>query len=323
MNSCNNKQETKVPTTYAEFKVLNNEFMFGSGGYGLYVLNNFIVWSNLKASDNFLHIMNKENGERVYLAGKIGYKENEYISPFVVKTIWNNYLFVYDLMGHTKRYFTVNSLINEGDGFVELSKADSLIRAKGYDMRLENDLYIAFNSKDDDTPYRLYFNGLEKNFGKYILKDEKQHFYPTTLYNPDKKLLIMGSGVVNYFCCYKWEGSDFKLMWENRHHYVYGKHHGLIIFDNSRVGAYDIALTKDFIVTIQRNYENDRTSETAAMKDFRLLPQTLFVYNYDGKLLKIINYKVAISNIAGDIQTNKIYAIFANPDFMLGVTTIE
>lgn len=57
-------------------------------------------------------------------------------------------------------------------------KEDSIIRAKGYDIRLEEDLYIAFNSKKEDAPYRVYNNGLEKNFGEYILKNEKEHFYP-------------------------------------------------------------------------------------------------------------------------------------------------
>ena len=83
-----------------------------------------------------------------------------------------------------------------------------------------------------------------------------------------------------------------------------------------------MVLTKDFIVAIQRDYENDRTSETAVLKDLSLLPQTLFVYDYDGKLHKIINFKVPITSIAGDIKTNTIYAIYADPDFRLGKTVL-
>lgn len=321
-SSCNNKQDIKTDRIYAEFEILNNNFNFQ--GHELFVLNKNIVWCNLRDRNHFLYILNRKNGELMDTVGKIGHGANEYASPFVIKNTWNNYLFVYDLMGKTKQYFAVDSLKNNNDGFIKLSrKEDSIIRAKGYDIRLEEDLYIAFNSKKEVPPYRLYSNGIEKNFGEYILKNEKEHFYPATLYNPDKKLLVMSSGILDYLCCYKKEGDNFKLKWEKRHHYVYGKHNGTIVFDNSRVGSHGMTLTKDFIVTIQRDYENDRTSETAAMKDPKLLPQTLFVYNYDGKLCKIINYQVPISKICGDMKTNDIYAVFVASDFKLGVTRIE
>jgi hypothetical protein len=321
-SSCNKKQDNKAVRIYAEFEVLNNEFNYQ--GHELFVINDKIVLCNFKDPQNFLYVFNKENGEKLFSTGKIGYGVNEYASPFVVKNKWNNYLFVYDLMGKTKQYFAVDSLKNNNDGFIKFSrKEDSIIRAKGYDIRLEEDLYIAFNSKKEDAPYRVYNNGLEKNFGEYILKNEKEHFYPATLYNPDKKLLVMSSGILDYLCCYKKEGDNFKLKWEKRHHYVYGKHNGSIVFDNSRVGSHGMTLTKDFIVTIQRDYENDRTSETAAMKDPKLLPQTVFVYDYDGTLRKIINYQTPISKICGNENSNDIYAIFGAPDFKFGVTSIE
>lgn len=321
--SCHNKQETKVTRFYAEFEILNDELMSNSRGRDLFILSNNTVWYDLSTSDNFLHVLNKEDGKEVHSAGKVGYGRNEYASPFINKIIWNNYLYIYDLMGHTKQYFSADSLKKGGDGFIQLSKEDSVIRTKGYDMRLEDNLYITLNTRKEEGPYRLYSNGREKTFGEYILKDEKQHFYPITLYNPDKKLLVMGSEPLNYFCCYKKEGDNFKLIWENRRHYVYGKRNGHIILDDSRKGTYGIALTKDFIVAIQRDYENDRTSESAVLRDISLLPQTLFVYDYKGKLLKIINYNVPISNIAGDIKNNIIYAIYADPNFKLGISPID
>ena len=49
-----------------------------------------------------------------------------------------------------------------------------------------------------------------------------------------------------------------------------------------------MALTKDFIVAIQRDYEEDPTDESRVGRDIGKLPQTLFVYDYDGNLLKKI-----------------------------------
>lgn len=323
--SCNKGQNRKVIRSFASFEILNDELLSNSlGGRDLYILENNIIWYNLSSSKDFLHIINKKDGEKVKSVGKIGYKVNEYTSPYINKIVWNNRLFIYDLIGKTKQYFTVDSITEKSDGFINLTKEDSIIRAKGYTMRLEDNLYIDYNTKRNAlSPYKLYSNGIEKNFGEYILKNEKEHFYPTILYNPNKKLLMIGSGPLNYLCCYKKEGDDFKLIWENRENYMYGKHNGKIVFDNSRTGMYGMTITKDFIVTIQRDYDNDRTSETAVLKDIGLLPQTLFVYNYNGKLLKIINYRVPIKCITGELKTNMIYAIYDYPNFKIGASLIN
>lgn len=84
-----------------------------------------------------------------------------------------------------------------------------------------------------------------------------------------------------------------------------------------------MALTRDYIVTLQRDYENDPTDESQVGRNFEKLPQTLFVYDYGGKLLKIINYNVPIGRIAGNMKSNMVYALIVDPDFKLGVTRIE
>jgi len=90
-------------------------------------------------------------------------------------------------MRKTKQYFAVDSLKNNNDGFIKLSrKEDSIIRAKGYDIRLEEDLYVAFNSKKEDAPYRVYNNGLEKTLESIYLKMKKNIFIPLPYIIPIK-----------------------------------------------------------------------------------------------------------------------------------------
>jgi hypothetical protein len=214
-------------------------------------------------------------------------------------------------------------LKEEGDAYMKLSKGDSLIRSKGYDMRLDDNLYIGINNESENEPYSAYFNGMEKTFGVYLLPDRKQNFPSAILYNPDRKLLVTGCKAVNYFGCYKKDGNSFRLLWENREEYTYSDNNNRVVFDRSRKGIYEMALTKDFIVTLQRDYKNDPTDELQVGRDVGKLPQTLFVYDYNGKLLKINNYNVPIVRIVGDIKTNTVYAIYADPDFKLGTTIIE
>lgn len=42
-----------------------------------------------------------------------------------------------------------------------------------------------------------------------------------------------------------------------------------------------------------------------------------FVYDYDGKLLKIVNLGMPVMRIAADGRSNALYVIGVNPDFAL------
>ena len=90
-----------------------------------------------------------------------------------------------------------------------------------------------------------------------------------------------------------------------------------MILDRTRMGAMELALTKDYIVTVQRDYQTDPTDESRVGWDFSMLPQTLFVYDYQSNLKRIIDFKMPILRIGSDIKNNTIYAIVVNPDFCL------
>lgn len=322
LSSCIRKEAKEVIKTTSEFKVLNDEILTNFPG-GIYLLDKDIVWFDPFARKHFLHHLDKHTGIEKNVFGDIGQGPNEFVSPKVGDIVWNNCLYVYDVNGNTNGYFSIDKLKEDGDAFIKLSNEDSAIRSLGYNVRLEENLYLGINKENENGPYKLYSDGKEVKFGEYLLPNERKHSNSTILYNPKKKLLITGSTAVNYFSCYKKEKDNFKLIWENRKDYEYSINDGRVVFDRSRKGVYDMALTKDFIVAIQRDYEEDPTDESRVGRDIGKLPQTLFVYDYDGNLLKTINYSVPIGRIAGDIKTNTIYAIYAEPNFKLGMSLIE
>lgn len=90
-----------------------------------------------------------------------------------------------------------------------------------------------------------------------------------------------------------------------------------MILNRKKENAKELALTKDYIVTLQRDYLNDPTDETTVGRDFTKLPQTLFLYDYKSNLKKIIHLQMPILRIAADSKSNTVYAITVNPDFML------
>lgn len=46
-------------------------------------------------------------------------------------------------------------------------------------------------------------------------------------------------------------------------------------------------------------------------------PHTVFLYDYDGNLVKIVDLGIPVMRIAADCQDNVLYAIGADPDYIL------
>lgn len=52
-------------------------------------------------------------------------------------------------------------------------------------------------------------------------------------------------------------------------------------------------------------------------RDMSALPRSLFIYDYDLELKKIVNMPFAMLRLCGDDNGNYIYAIAVNPDFSI------
>ena len=80
----------------------------------------------------------------------------------------------------------------------------------------------------------------------------------------------------------------------------------------------ELALTRNYIVTLDRDVEVEgEKPESKLLRDFSTLPHSLYVYDYDLNLLKIINTEYCILRICGDTRTDEIYAIVVDPEFSL------
>lgn len=47
------------------------------------------------------------------------------------------------------------------------------------------------------------------------------------------------------------------------------------------------------------------------------MPSYCFLYDYDGNLVKIVDLGIPVMRIASEEQSNTLYAIGVNPDFVL------
>lgn len=81
-----------------------------------------------------------------------------------------------------------------------------------------------------------------------------------------------------------------------------------------------LCLDKDKTLSLfQRDTEVEESISKQEMRGRNVasLPRSLFVYDYDLKLKKIINMPFPMLRLCGDVETNTVYAMSVNPEFEL------
>ena len=91
--------------------------------------------------------------------------------------------------------------------------------------------------------------------------------------------------------------------------------------NRQRVNLYQLVLTKDYIVALQRDYQRDPVDESQIGQQQGKLPKQLFVYDYEGRLLQILDLKMPTLRIAATPDRNEVYALVANPEY--GLAKVE
>ena len=87
-----------------------------------------------------------------------------------------------------------------------------------------------------------------------------------------------------------------------------------------------IALTKDYIVTIERDKRTKETtvesrSENRFLRSFSKSPQTLFVYDYNFQLKRILNTRIPMFRLAATGNDNVLYFIGVKDEFCIAKCT--
>ena len=117
---------------------------------------------------------------------------------------------------------------------------------------------------------------------------------------------------------YQQDEDKFSLVWEWRTDGdKYEIRNNEVIFDRRVKGVRGLCMSKDFIITLQRDRRKDDTDESTVGRDASKCPHTVFLYDYDGNLVKIVDLGIPVMRIASEEQSNTLYAIGVNPDFVL------
>lgn len=297
------------------YKLLDDDIMTTMPG-SLIVTSDYLVWTDPFARDYFVHVHDKETGKKIGVMGKVGEGPQEFITGGINQIAIDNRFFADDANGKTKGFLSLDSLILNKETFVPLSDSEQLSRPVM--TELAKDLFVGITENGDKDYFKANIQGQNSTFGVYPVSEVRQHVGGNMAYNPEKKSLVYASFNFPYLVLYQKTGNTFSLLWERKSNgNEYEVVDDQIIFDRTIGGIHEVCMSKDYIITLERDRDRDPIDGSTVGRDVSKCPHTVFLYDYDGNLVKIVDLGIPVMRIAADCQDNVLYAIGADPDYIL------
>lgn len=280
----------------------------------LLINSQYAIWTDPFSAENQVHVIDLKTNKEIGKLVNIGNGPEEFLTPgFSLST--TNDLIVYDMNNNKMGLYSLDNISNNKNPLISLTTKQTKNITKI--IETDNHSFVSFHP-NAQFPFKVEDGDY---FGKYPFTENVKNKYNISqgniAYNPQNEYFIYASMDFPYIAAYHKNNSNFKLMWEKKGEMDYTIIENELIPNKKRKGAAELALTKDYIVTLQRDYQNDPTDETTVGRDFNKIPQTLFLYDYKSNLKKIVHLHTPILRIAADTKSNTVYAIVINPDFTL------
>lgn len=287
--------------------------------------NGIVYWEDPFAFENFMHAVDIQKKAEVVSFANRGEGPNDFTQA-VMFSVSEEGIFIND----SNKPLEIAYRIERNQGSVSFSSGKYELDANVTRLlHLGKDGILRHNPQTEKL-FQLTGNGIGCHFGERPIKDEADNAYDIfqgqVAYNPQKQVLVYSSLSFPYVAIYKNKGmKNWELEKEHSEAFDYSLTEGRVVFSsNNKSGAMELALTKDYIILLQRDTEvEESVSNKEPGLSFKRLPHSLFVYDYNLELKKIINMPVPMLRLCGDYQTNTIYAMCVDPEFKLISIDIE
>lgn len=278
----------------------------------------YLLWTDPFHSEKFVHIINPETGEELTSIIKKGEGPQEFLTPDVILT-GKETLFVYDQNSDKTALLSIDKAVRKENPFLESGKKNLKGITRGLSIHTNEYIFLEPGSK---TPFVLEKNNIRKTvFGKQPVESNIENGYDVfqgvIAYSPAKEKIVYTTFRFPYMAVYKKCGDSFCLEKESLRNTNYNIKDNKFFYKEQERGAKEMCLLKDYIVTLERDRTIDSTDENKVGRDFSKLPHTIFLYDYDLNLKKIINLGMPILRLASSPSANTLYTIGVNPDFVL------
>ena len=287
----------------------------------LFHSNKYIVWVDPFSSNDLVHVLDAFSGKELGSLGSIGNGPNEF-TDFDAFLTYDSLIGLYDLNKDLQGYIDLD--------LVRADSSNAFVR-----WTHEKLGYITHFLEIDKDSYLLLYPGASKPFiykhdgevdsiGKFPLEEKIlngfNHYQGAMLYNPIRKSLFYSTRHFPYAASYKLDNGKWILDWEKQEPMDYQVINNKLKLENSRTLFHEATLSKDYIVFAKRDEEKyGKLSEKEEEKLDRTkrLPRSLFLYDYDFNLKKIVELDAPIIRLAGDVHSNTLYAIIVNPEYSI------
>jgi len=323
--SCNTseKEITKVERISLDAEIITDSIHSSLPG-SLIVLNDYLVWQDVFASDKFLHVVDIQTRKEVGRMGEVGQGPKEFIHPQISRS-YDDCILAFVQGTKHQAYFSIERFLAGEDYYIPVPNSIKINPKSNFRLlEIERGQFITLQPNSDkllEHWNRPYFY----SFGKFpipesLRKDDRFNYFQGNIaYNPDLKKLVYTSYDFPYIAIYTKNGKYFKLQTEVKGKFDYSVSSGgeFKRSRDSKEGPRELTLTLDYIVTVDRDLSIDQTDENEVGRDPMKLPHTVFIYDYEGDLLKIANLGFPVLRIAADTKNNTLYAIVVMDDYVL------
>lgn len=282
------------------------------------ITKDYVVWTEPKSAENFLHIIRKKDSKHISSYGNIGNGPYDFTTPDFGKGNQNEIL-VYDLNQNKKAEIQLDSLdcnANKGIVYEKIIPTKETLQMN----KLSNGNEMVF-SPCTSSPFGIIKGHHIYYSGKYPIEDPDiserskfNYFQGKVAYNPFNEMLFYSTSNFRYTALYKRNDVKWELIKETKIP-EYSVRNGELKFNKKIKGITEVALTKNYIVTAEY------LDETITSKDLRLnnyiLPEVLCVYDYNLELIKVLKVNKPILRIGGNHDSDDIFAIVEDPDFKI------
>lgn len=311
-----NNRLNEIETIYVEPILISDSVMTAFPG-SLMLSGNYLIWEDPFNYSAFLKVVDIRTGKQVAQAGNTGQGPKEFVTPSV-HLLSTNKIGVTDMNTKKRAVLDIEQLLKGEEPFI-YSRKRGLKGVTRY-LELENNKTIGLYPGDPNL-FKVVDKDKAYAFGNFPIngyvndRDEYNNFQGNLAYNAEKKKLVYCPFNFPYIITYDRNSKFFKhsktlKIYDAKYEVVNGE----IKFKNKVVLIHDFTLTKDYIVTAQLK---EFKTETDKFSGYDKLPQTLYLYDYELNLQKIVDLKVPIYRLAGNENSNSVYAIVSNPEYSI------
>ena len=334
--SCKSETVNNYEISYQKPIIIIDTLFMRMPGTVYYINNNLIIEDPL-SKENFYNVYNS-SGDFIKNIAPVGNSSTEFISPNFT-LLANEDIIISDMNRG-------NAVIYK-NGFDTMSKYNDLgskLLKKYPLINIDNDIFLTINNSykkkfkndknnQDEKLFNVYKkDSLISSFGEFPIKkriDNKFEVCQGFLgYNKNNKILVFFSYAIPYYAIYKNNNNNFELIKEETYaKFDYTLTDNILrITDIEKPINTDIALIKDYIVTVGNTEEDLKHIPVGngSGTDFTQLPRSLFIYDYDYNLIKVISLETPTFRVTSNINSNELHFInYIDGEFNLSKINIE